>query len=1721
MAAGQLPIRFHELMQLSSLGVNQQMCSFANLTLESDRFVCIRDMSTSPSTINVVDVTKPQSQPLRLQVRADSAVMHPSELILAYRTDGQDGSAMYVYNLEMKQEVTRYKMPEAVQFWKWVSGSTVAIVTATAVYHWSIEGGGAPRKQFARHTNLTGCQIINYRVSKDQKWCVLIGISQREGGRIGGSIQLYSAEAKKDQFIEGHAAAFATYQVEGADAPSTLICLASRTASASKLLVTEVGKPERFQRKATDIYYPPDTQGDFPVAMQVSDKYKIVYMVTKLGYLHVFDLPSATTIYMNRISTDTIFVTAPHDATSGIMGVNRRGQVLSVTVDEENIIPYITNTLKNFRLAIDLSSRCGLPGADDLFHRQFEQLLQQGNYQAAAKVAANSPAGNMRNIQTIQRFQNAPAQPGQTPPVLQYFGVLLEKGKLNQVETLELARVVLAQGRLELINKWLEADKLECGEDLGDMLKQRDLKAAMLVYYRGNVSHKVVQLFAETGQYAKIVQYCKRTGYSPDWRMLMQGVLNTQPQRAKEFADMLVQGGEGGGEPLMNVDHIIDLFMSRNMLQETTTVLLEYLKENKPEHGPLQTRLIELNIMQQPKVADALLNPSPPMFTHYDRPHVAQLCEQAGLNRRALEHYSALPDVKRVLVKYVLGQAIEDDFMVSYFGNLSVGDGLEALAVLLKQRHNVKFVTTAMGAQFTIPQLAARIASEYSAQMTPAALIKLFEDENCFDGMYYFLGQAVTVSDDPTIHNNYIMAAARIGDLAAVESTVSMSSSYEPEVIKEFLMNCKLNEKQQGALITVCDRFGFIEDMTKFFYKRNMMQNIELYVQQVNGMNTPQVVASLLDLQCNEEYIKRLVMSARNTCPVPPLVEQVEQRNRLKLILDWLEARAEEGNNEPALFNALAKIYIDDSSKDPSKFLVENQFYESRTVGKYAESRDPHLAFIAYKRGRCDEELVAVTNENGLYKNQARYLVERQDAALWDGVLKPDNVHRPKLIAQVIQTALPESDNPEEVSGAVRAFMDADLQNELIELLEKIVLETTKFSTNVNLQNLLILTAVKADKSRVMNYIQRLNQYDSRDIANICVSSGLYEEAFTVYKKFNHTTEAVAVLIEQLQDLERAYDFAEQLGDDQVFTRLALAQLEQNKVKPAIQALLKAKNHEHFELVIAKANEVALWEELIKYLDMCRQQIKHPKIETELMYAYAMTDNLASLQELISSPNVGQIQEVGDRCFQSEMYKAAKLLYNSISNFPRLCSCLIKLGDWEGAVEAARKASSTRTWKEVNVACVENGKFRLAQICGIQLMQHGDELEDLIRHYEQGGYFDEILELLEKGMGNDRSHVTLYTCLAMLYSKYRPEKLMEHLKLYHSRINIPRCMRVCEDNKQYVELTYLQIQSDDPDSAILTMVSYPEAFDHILFQEVIKKVTNVDVHYKALRFYLEQHPLQVVALLTAQRERVDNRRVVQIAQDKDRLPLVKRYLQTVQEDNNASVNEALNTLYIEEEDYESLRESVDTYDNFNALALAKAIQGHELLEFRRIAAYLYKINGKHEESVKLSKGDNLWRDAMETVANCKDRAVAEDLLKYFLENDRPDCFAACLYNCYDFIRPDVAMELAWKTKNMEYCMPYLVQVLREYTSKIDELEKLSKEKAESEETEIEGTTVVPQHPPLGVQATGYMVGPQQTGMMPQATGYGMQQMPQYTGFNNAPGGGYPQPGGGYPAPRFG
>merc|ERR1712019_28075 len=125
--------------------------------------------------------------------------------------------------------------------------------------------------------------------------------------------------------------------------------------------------------------------------------------------------------------------------------------------------------------------------------------------------------------------------------------------------------------------------------------------------------------------------------------------------------------------------------------------------------------------------------------------------------------------------------------------------------------------------------------------------------------------------------------------------------------------------------------------------------------------------------------------------------------------------------------------------------------------------------------------------------------------------------------------------------------------------------------------------------------------------------------------------------------------------------------------------------------------------------------------------------------------------------------------------------------------------------------------------------------------------------------------------------------------------------------------------------------------------------------------------------------------VVQQVRKAGHLPLILPYLKQVQQHNIASVNEAINEIYAEAEQYEELRASLEDYDNIDQIALAQKLEKHELLEMRRIAAIVYKKNKRYKQSIDLSKQDKMYKDCMETAFDSDNADLAEALLRFFCE----------------------------------------------------------------------------------------------------------------------------------------
>ena len=80
--------------------------------------------------------------------------------------------------------------------------------------------------------------------------------------------------------------------------------------------------------------------------------------------------------------------------------------------------------------------------------------------------------------------------------------------------------------------------QLECSEQLGDLVKSIDPTLALSVYLRANVPMKVIQCFAETGQFQKIVLYAKKVNFQPDYIYLLRSIMRSNPEQGVQFAQV-------------------------------------------------------------------------------------------------------------------------------------------------------------------------------------------------------------------------------------------------------------------------------------------------------------------------------------------------------------------------------------------------------------------------------------------------------------------------------------------------------------------------------------------------------------------------------------------------------------------------------------------------------------------------------------------------------------------------------------------------------------------------------------------------------------------------------------------------------------------------------------------------------------------------------------------------------------------------------------------------------------------------------------------------------------------------------------------------------------------------------------------------------------------------------------------------------------------------------
>jgi clathrin heavy chain len=62
-------------------------------------------------------------------------------------------------------------------------------------------------------------------------------------------------------------------------------------------------------------------------------------------------------------------------------------------------------------------------------------------------------------------------------------------------------------------------------------------------------------------------------------------------------------------------------------------------------------------------------------------------------------------------------------------------------------------------------------------------------------------------------------------------------------------------------------------------------------------------------------------------------------------------------------------------------------------------------------------------------------------------------------------------------------------------------------------------------------------------------------------------------------------------------------------------------------------------------------------------------------------------------------------------------------------------------------------------------------------------------------------------------------------------------------------------------------------------------------------------------------------------------------------------------------------------------------------------------------------------------------------MRFIMEMEDKELFAAMLYTCYELIQPDVALEIAWRSDLMEFAMPFFIQFVKDLGSRVETVTK--------------------------------------------------------------------------------
>ncbi|KAG8945584.1 hypothetical protein FRC03_001682 [Tulasnella sp. 419] len=249
---------------------------------------------------------------------------------------------------------------------KWVNSKTIYIPDSgnKNIIRWSLESDEFHSRTFQPDTSITRHQSLQFCVTEDEKWWVVIGRTPGSQGGGTGLIQIHNVEDETDEFAAGVACYIA--EVEVYDVKRALLVVADLNDGKLVLRVSQLDPSaggEAFNPVET--YKDLLDHGDYPQLVIVFQSLPIIAVSTARNALYFFELHFGSFLFYQHLEADEVCYGSA-DGQSLIIHAIQRDCIDCVAVNKNDLIGYVRHVLKLDMLASAIAIRSHLPGAEDI-----------------------------------------------------------------------------------------------------------------------------------------------------------------------------------------------------------------------------------------------------------------------------------------------------------------------------------------------------------------------------------------------------------------------------------------------------------------------------------------------------------------------------------------------------------------------------------------------------------------------------------------------------------------------------------------------------------------------------------------------------------------------------------------------------------------------------------------------------------------------------------------------------------------------------------------------------------------------------------------------------------------------------------------------------------------------------------------------------------------------------------------------------------------------------------------------------------------------------------------------------------------------------------------------------------------------------------------------------------------------------------------------------------